>query len=236
MSISDYFQLSENKLFFSKQQGSDFAKLIANDFNPIHDVDAKKFCVPGDLLFAVILHQYGLYQKMSFNFSGMVSDTNSLILPQQITEDKVSIKDDNGKEFLNFFATGEKTEKLPLINSFVQEYVEFSGKAFPHLLVPLMEKENVMVNPDRPLIVYESMEIQLDHVEFSGLNLELYQTGIDVQGKRAKACLQFELVSDGRKIGCGKKNMILSGLKPYEKDIMEKLVEQYVLRTQNLSS
>ena len=99
-----------------------------------------------------------------------------------------------------------------------------------------MKKENVMVNPDRPLIVYESMEIQLEQIDFSGLSLELYQTGIDVQGKRGKACLQFELVSDGGKIGCGQKNMILSGLKPYDHDIMEKVVEQYILRTQSFSS
>ncbi len=37
------------------EQASQFAKGVADDFNPIHDPDSRRFCVPGDLLFALVL-------------------------------------------------------------------------------------------------------------------------------------------------------------------------------------
>jgi hypothetical protein len=48
MFLSPYFTKQDQSVFISAQQASDFAKKIAGDFNPIHDVGAKRFCVPGD--------------------------------------------------------------------------------------------------------------------------------------------------------------------------------------------
>ena len=58
MNIEKYYNLDGPKLSFTRRQGSDFAKTVAGDFNPLHDVDAKRFCIPGDLLFAVIIRHY----------------------------------------------------------------------------------------------------------------------------------------------------------------------------------
>ena len=52
MFIKNFYQRANNKVSFTRQQASDFAKKVGDDFNPIHDVTAKRFCVPGDLLFA----------------------------------------------------------------------------------------------------------------------------------------------------------------------------------------
>ena len=64
MEINDFYTVSEasadERISFSEQQASDFAKGVAGDFNPIHDPGAKRFCVPGDLLFAVLLHRFGI--------------------------------------------------------------------------------------------------------------------------------------------------------------------------------
>ncbi len=40
---------------------------VVDDFNPIHDEDNKRFCVPGDLLFSVLLANVGLSQKCVSN-------------------------------------------------------------------------------------------------------------------------------------------------------------------------
>ncbi|MGM8892055.1 DUF3581 family protein, partial [Psychrobacter sp. 1Y1] len=74
MFLSSYFKKENQSVSITPQQASDFAKIVAQDFNPIHDVAAKRFCVPGDLLFALVLNEYGLSQKMTFNFAGMVGD------------------------------------------------------------------------------------------------------------------------------------------------------------------
>ncbi|MBF0263626.1 MAG: DUF3581 family protein [Gammaproteobacteria bacterium] len=236
MDLTQFYQQQDNgKVSFSKQQGSNFAKKIANDFNPIHDVEAKKFIVPGDLLFAVVLNKLGLSQQMCFTFSGMVGDNVKINLPESLPQETaVPIVDDEGREYLNVKASGDTSHDQSLISAFTEAYVKFSGMAFPHLLVPLMEQENVMINPDRPLVIYESMSIKLEHLNIIDLNLEIYKTGIKVTGKRAQVCIEFELLSGKEKVGCGKKNMIMSGLKPYESDKIDLLVENYKQRSQSL--
>ena len=71
MIIDQYFSEPNGRICFTREQGSNFAKQMANDFNPLHDADAKRFCIPGDLLFAIILAKYGINQHMQFIFSGM---------------------------------------------------------------------------------------------------------------------------------------------------------------------
>ena len=45
-----------------------------DDYNPLHDKDAKKFCAPGDLLFSLVLDRYGISERMEFTFAGMVDE------------------------------------------------------------------------------------------------------------------------------------------------------------------
>jgi hypothetical protein len=110
MLIENYCPISADKIRFTRQQGSDFAKQVANDFNPLHNIDAKRFCVPGDLLFSIIIAKSGLHKKMTFDFSGMVSDSVALTFPQHI-DDNFDIKDDNEKTYLSVGVSGEKTKK-----------------------------------------------------------------------------------------------------------------------------
>ena len=72
MLLEKYVNQSHEGFSFSRKQACEFAKQVATDFNPIHDEDAKRFCVPGDLLFAVLLHKYGLTEQLSCTFNGMV--------------------------------------------------------------------------------------------------------------------------------------------------------------------
>ena len=65
---------AEGCFSFTREQASHFAKQVANDFNPIHDVDSKRFCVPGDLLFAKILMSEGVHSHLRVQFNGMVSE------------------------------------------------------------------------------------------------------------------------------------------------------------------
>ena len=208
MFLESYCSVTDNKISFSRQQGSDFAKQIADDFNPLHDVDAKRFCIPGDLLFSLVLEKSGLSQNMGFTFSGMVSDGIALTFPETIT-DSASIIDDNSKEYMKIEATGKCTTNSQSINSLIRAYVEFSGHTFPHILVKLMFENNVMINPTRPMVMYENMFIHLDELDFSDVQLQLTTPSLIIEGKRGKATLPFDLVADGKVIGHGKKHMLL---------------------------
>lgn len=226
MFLENYCQITDDKISFTRQQASDFAKQIADDFNPLHDIQAKRFCVPGDLLFSLILERAGLHKEMSFKFSGMVTDATKLKIPTEIST-AASIVDDNQKEYLNMSVSGDYTKSSKTITALTRAYVEFSGHTFPHILVELMKECQVMINPTRPMIMYESMSIHLDNLDFEEVTLKLSSTTLDIDGKRGNACLSFDLVSKGQVIGNGKKFMLLSGLRDYCQETIDNIVTQY---------
>ncbi len=219
MLIDRYYTASNGKISFSREQGSNFAKQVADDFNPIHDIDARRFCIPGDLLFAIILAKYGLSQHMVFTFTGMVVDGTELVLPEPAPE--MAINDTEGRQYLTIHSAGDTTRDAPLIDQLTRTYVEFSGHTFPHILVPLLAGENVMINPDRPMVMYESMTIDLDRLDIHSPSLEIDHNEVVVNGKRGEVQMAFNLVDSGDIVGRGRKRMILSGLREYEKQAMD---------------
>lgn len=227
MTLSDYFSEQNGFIEFTREQASRFAKDVAGDYNPIHNPDSKRFCVPGDLLFACSVRHHGLSRHMKFRFSGMV-DSGIALDFRQTDANEFPVVSDKGKEYLNISREGELTRDAELINTLTREYVAFSGYTFPHVLVPLMGEKQVMINPARPLIIYESMEIHLDSLNFSGLSLERGECELNVNGKRGDALLRFRFVDDaGNNIGTGLKTMVLSGLRPYDEEAMDALVETF---------
>ncbi|WP_286233640.1 DUF3581 family protein [Thalassotalea sediminis] len=227
MYLEKYCHEHDGKISFSREQASAFAKNIADDFNPLHDVDAKRFCVPGDLLFALTLETSGLSQEMKFTFSGMVSEGVALTFPSNI-EGKAAIVDDNNKEYLTIEASGEKTKDTSITAALTSAYVEFSGHTFPHILVELMKKNHVMINPTRPMVMYESMTIHLNSLSFEDVKLVLAKTDLKIDGKRGVADLMFNLYDGETVIGHGKKHMLLSGLRPYEQAVIDDIVQVYI--------
>ncbi len=229
MFLTDYYSESKKGISFTRQQASDFAKSIAGDFNPLHDPDNKMFCVPGDLLFSVALAKLGLSQRMHFSFSGMVAD-NISILFHSTDPSSVDVVDSEGKVYLSINRSGDSTTDETAIASLARSYVEFSGRTFPHILVPLMREHNTMINPSRPMVIYESMEIDLRHLDISRPELELTETTFEVNGKKGRVKLGFCLKQDGNIIGSGIKFMSLRGLGPYEQLSIDQIVESYMRR------
>ena len=227
MNISNYYSENADGIQFSRQQASDFAKQVADDFNPIHDPDSKRFCVPGDLLFAVVLSRYGLSEKMHFNFSGLVSDGVPLLFPES-DANQIAITDRQGKEYLNFERSGAISNATSLISDLTQSYVAFSGHNFEHVLVPLMRDKDVMINPDRPLVIYESMSVDLERFDVTSPQLILEKSTLDVDGRRGKVRMQFRLTSDQGDFGHGEKSMILSGLRPADPAALQGMLDDYI--------
>lgn len=235
MFLDRFYNLNGNQFSFTRQQASDFAKQIAGDFNPIHDIEAKRFCVPGDLLFSVILTRLGLYRKMSFTFSCMVGE-DTLLTISSSSSSEYSVVDDKQKEYLRIQHCCDCTNDEELIQQIIKIYVEFSGKTFPHIILPLMAKHGVMINIDRPLVIYESMMIDLDRLDFSRPELVFSDSILRVQGKRGEICLSFNFVESGKQIGKGEKRMVLSGLKSYQEEKMQQLIDLYHTRKQTFQS
>jgi hypothetical protein len=95
-------------------------------------------------------------------------------------------------------------------------------------LVPLLREQGVMINPERPLVIYENMSIQLDALSMTAPELDPGEQHLDIQGKRGDVRLSFLIRDGGRVNGKGFKKLVVGGLKPYEADAAEALVSHYL--------
>lgn len=226
MFLDPYYTQENGHIHIAAEQASRFAKQVAGDFNPIHDPDAKRFCVPGDLLFSLVLAQYGLSQKMCFTFSGMVGHGVNLMF-NPTASNRFDIVDDAGKTYLSIERHGAITTDKTVIEAFTRSYVAFSGQNFPHILVPLMAQRNVMINIERPLVIYESMSFDLEHLDFTHPTLELTDSTLDENGKRGDVKLNFSVKSGTETVGTGSKKLVLSGLREYDHGKIEEMSKKY---------
>jgi len=229
MFLKDFYNVQDGYVSIDAEQASMFAKEIAHDFNPLHDVEAKRFCVPGDLLFSLALEKYGLSQNMHFIFSGMVGHDILLNFPDT-DADKIDVNDSQGKTYLQIERSGELSRDSALIESFIRDYVAFSGQNFPYVLVPLLAQENVMFNINRPLVIYESMTLSFHHLGFRRATVEMLEPKMEVDGKRASAFLYFQINSSEAMVGKGFKKLAISVPSGFEAEPMQAFVDEYLAR------
>ncbi|MGF1722291.1 DUF3581 domain-containing protein [Vibrio kyushuensis] len=226
MFLTPFVSTQDHQFKFTREQASHFAKKVAGDFNPLHDEDNKRFCVPGDLLFAVLLQKEGISKKMRFDFSGMVNDGIELSIENKC-EKESALVDEKGKEYLHMSREGDVSHNAAFIEHVVKNYVQFSGMNFPHIMVPLMEEKQMMINCQRPLVIYESMEVEFDRLDLTHPEVDYTGATFDVDGKRGIVTLNFDFKEDGVVVGKGVKRMVASGLKPYVQESVDDLVNRF---------
>ncbi len=245
MDISRYITESDGAVSFDEDQASTFAKGVAGDFNPIHDPQSKRFCVPGDLLFSMLLHRYGAARSTRVQFSGMLDGKTRMLLPPAV-EGEADITDSRDRVLLNLSLSGERFTDLDFIAQLCEQYVRFSGQTFPDVLVPLMRRAETMINPARPMVIYKNMSIEFNDaatqlfVESADgqltqlrdsidgeLTLELADADISADGRKGQVQLRFDIEVSGQNIGTGEKNMVLSGLREYDEAAMQVVVDDY---------
>ena len=225
MDLSTYYTESDGTISVSREQASAFAKSVAGDFNPIHDIDARRFLVPGDLLFSLLLNKIGLYRDTTVEFTGMVDENDALSLEH--TPDNSALVEGE-KTFLTATHSGALEADSGVIDALTSAYVSYSGQTFPHILVPLWGDHGVMVNPSRPMVMYRSMRLQLDRVDVQSVSLTASGATLNVDGKKGAVVLSFEINDqDGATIGKGEKHMLLSGLRAWDQDAVDGIVVAY---------
>ncbi len=228
--LKTYCSERDQFIIISAEQASTFAKEQCDDFNPIHDPGNKRFCVPGDLLFAIALNKYGISKTMTFTFTSMVTADMGLVFPES-DELKIIICNEKEKSVLEIERSGEISHDNVLIGSVTKNYVKFSGKNFPSLLMPLMKEHQVMFNPSCPLVMYHSISFELDTLELKNeLQLQLSSTNMELTHKRANSFLHFEMFDGEKIIGRGTKKVIIAGLKPYDHDSITEFAKKYTAR------
>ena len=226
MFLDAFHTANQNLISITPQQASQFAKEVCDDFNPLHNPDNKRFLVPGDLLFSLTLSRLGLRKNMVFKFTGMLGKDSQIHFPQAAAE-QMQIIDGNDKTCIDIHAQGELIENPTVIESYIKSYVSFSGHSFPHLLVPLMQDNQVMINPARPMVMYESMGFEFSSTDLTKPELEFSGSKLELNGKRGTVTLNFSINDQGKQVGHGFKTMLLSGLKEYDQAAIDNLIKVY---------
>lgn len=230
MDVSDYCTLTPTGVCFDEAGASAFAKGVAGDFNPIHDPGSKRFCVPGDLLFSVLLARYGVHADTGVRFVGMLDAGVTLELPPALDK-RLHLADARDREVLDFFVSGTCHDGPEFVSGLSLAYVQFSGATFPDILVPLMRDAGVMINPARPLVIYKDMALRVSSsvpaAEASKLRLTLSESELSITGKKGVARLGFHIDAGDVRVGVGEKNLVLSGLRPFDDAAMATLVADY---------
>ncbi|KAE8546710.1 MULTISPECIES: DUF3581 family protein [Marinobacter] len=227
MFSDQFYSVQDGRIVISAPQASYFAKEIAGDFNPIHDPDARRFCVPGDLLFTIVVSRFGLSENMTFKFRNLLGAEVPLEFRESENGEAINVVDEAGKVYLEVTRKGAVTRDEKVIEEFSRCYVAASGKNFPHTLKPLMESHGVMFNPDRPMVMYESMSLALTQLENPHPDLELNNADLEVAGKRGNVTLEYNLQSSGKTVGEVAKRLVLGGLREYCPEAMAGIIEEF---------
>jgi len=227
--LQTFYQQRDGLIEISPEQGSRFAKEVAGDFNPIHEPTSRRFCVPGDLLFSLVVHRYGLSAQTHCRFVGMVGAQVPLVFPEEPGAE-FQITDTEGKPYLEVAREGTRLTDPYTIDALVRSYVAFSGESFPYVMVPLMEAQGVMVNPARPLAIYERMSLQL-HEPIAPLTEtvrpRLEHADLRIDGKRGELRMDYALCVDGKPFASGSKHIVLGSLQPYDVEAVAALIATY---------
>lgn len=226
MFLERYHSIQDDHVLISATQASRFAKEVAGDFNPIHNPDARRFCVPGDLLFALLVSHFGLSRNMTFHFRSLLGANVPLVFRED-SDGLIRVYDNKDRVYIEVERSNEATRDETVIENFIRCYVAASGKNFPHTIKPLMESEGVMFNPDRPMIMYQSMNLTLETLDAPHPELELHKAELRPDGKRGNVSLDYRLISGGRTAGEVSKKLVVSGLRDYDPEAMDAVVEEF---------
>jgi len=229
--LDAFHEKQDRSISITAEQGSRFAKSVAGDFNPIHDPGHRRFCVPGDLLFALAVQHFGLSTSIEVQFKSLVDADQRLLMPT-FNPDEASqthdIIDERDRVIMQWTQSGMRTADSAQLEQLIRAYVAFSGQNFPHVLVPLLEQHQIMFHPKRPFVIYDSMSLQLDRLDFTNPHLELTERSLIESDRRADVTFSFVWKDADQIIGTGSKTLIISGLQPYDAEAMAEVVADFL--------
>ena len=93
-----------------------------------------------------------------------------------------------------------------------------------------MEQHQVMINNNRPLVMYQSMSLNLDQLELEKPEVKLINADMQVEGKRGNVTLHFAINDGDKAVGRGEKKLVLSGLREFDAQVMDQLIKEYEAR------
>jgi len=77
------------------------------------------------------------------------------------------------------------------------------------------------------MVIYESMSLAMENLNAPAPELDIIHSEMDVQGKRGRCKLAFQLTSGGEAIGSVAKRLMISGLREYDPAAMKDVIAEF---------
>ena len=77
------------------------------------------------------------------------------------------------------------------------------------------------------MVFYRSMSLALNDTSCEHFELSFTESSLRASGKKGEVVLQFDIVSNGKLVGAGQKNVLLGGLREYDQSVIDELVTEY---------
>ena len=207
----------------SNNNVSKFAKEICNDFNPIHSNKKSKPIVPGDLFVVLFLLSNGLYKRTIIEFKKISYPIQKFIIT------KSSILNSKNESVVNFTLKDDivADSNSIFLSGFLREFCKISGTIFAQELEPIFIKYRKMPNPQKPRMLYESTQINLDkeiiNLKVDFVQIKFLEPNVIILENQATVNFQILVLQSGRTIGLITKTLFCTNLEEYTQEKYEEL-------------
>lgn len=219
---------ADGKYLVSEKDGSNFAKEVCLDYNPIHDEGNLDFAVPGDLLLSLFVWQNGLPCDGSVAFKKPVKGDLEL----KIDLDGISNSGTDEELVILKNLSSIYLTSIKFYKDFMAEYCLLSGSLFPEKLGEVFSDSGLMPGVEKPLVMYSGVDFDLNMDKFSlydcDLSLNLGEINYKVLRKNMmKIGVGVDVLIDDENVGSLTKNLVCFETVPFSEAGLSELVTRY---------
>ena len=214
LNLSEYYSTTGDRLIFDEVKASMFAKVFANDHNPIHDCNNDDFCIPGDLVLAVCHDLYGMGMLSQIKFHSPIHRSVALFL-KDVGDNKYLCVDDNGNRLFSF-SRGKPLLDYEEALGIILKTTSLTETLFEDAIYPQLKALNLMINPNKPSVLLTSTIISKYNQSESFSAIGSVESRAKGNVKRAQVVATYELyTSNDMVIGNVEKSLFISGLQDF---------------------
>lgn len=220
-------QIGNDVFRFIPTACSAYARNVAKDFNPIHSHLAKKYCVPGDLIFALITEMHGAHNYMRVDFLNRVGAECKLFFDTKRIA--LALLDVDKKLYAELATAGDKSVCPKRLKTVSNVVVSCTSGYFPYKLIDNLREENVMLSIRRSMVMLKSIEVELRNIHSASSLVAKYQSsGLELSGKRGEVKVYFQLFDDdGISVGFVTKTVLIIGIEKFNDKASKQYLDDY---------
>lgn len=220
-------QLDDSLFKFNAVACDAYARNVVKDFNPIHNHLAKNYCVPGDLIFALMVERGGVHGSMRMDFLNRVGKDSEYIFVSG--KAGMALLDRGNKVQAQLIGSGDASVCVKCISAVSDAVLSCTSSYFPYKMMRSLRAENLMLSGCRSLVILKSIEVNVSDLHFaSDLTAVFCSSSLRHSGRRGTIDAHFQLVGgNGQVLGQVIKTALIIGIERFNGKRSAQYLENY---------